>query len=455
MNSQTTINNSLSKPSNFRWVIVFLLFFINIVNYIDRSAISFALNEIQVMFNLNPIDLGLILGAFGIGYFISTLLGGIIIDKKGPKYIFALIVILWVISMFSMAASMGFMMIFLSRILLGISEGPSFPALEKSLSNWLPEVERATALAYSLVAVPLALAIGGPVVTYLISSFSWRGMFSILGLLALVWLPVWLIFFKNDITQSKFANQDEKDLVKNNLNKSPKKLTGIKALLRYIFIGDINKCSTKIIKSRENNNTWKFLLTNKTLLANYWAYFVFGYFLFFFMGWLPVFLANVYHLNLHEEGFFTMLPWLGGAFFMLSNGRLSDFILCKTSSLRKARTYPIIIFVLLASCSVIPLFFVKHPSLGVAITLVTLAVSFTMGVNANYYAVALDIVKDKVASCLGIMTTVFAIAGFISPTITGYFVDITNSFYGAFALLILLGLSSVVVLFLFHKPDND
>jgi MFS transporter, ACS family, aldohexuronate transporter len=40
---------------------------------------------------------------------------------------------------------------------------------------------------------------------------------------------------------------------------------------------------------RRGFTDWRLLLTNRTLLANYWAFFVFGYFLFLFMGWLPNF----------------------------------------------------------------------------------------------------------------------------------------------------------------------
>jgi hypothetical protein len=43
-------------------------------------------------------------------------------------------------------------------------------------------------------------------------------------------------------------------------------------------------------------------LTNRTLLANTWAFFVFGYFLFFFMTWLPSYLERAYGLNLRTVG---------------------------------------------------------------------------------------------------------------------------------------------------------
>ena len=55
------------------------------------------------------------------------------------------------------------------------------------------------------------------------------------------------------------------------------------------------------------------LLRNRTLLANTWAFFVFGYFLFFFMTWLPSSLEHAYGLKLRTVGLFTVLPWLAAA----------------------------------------------------------------------------------------------------------------------------------------------
>ena len=62
--------------TNYRWFIVFLLFAITAVNYIDRAAISYAIPMMQRDLGLSPADTGIILGAFGIGYAITTLIGG-------------------------------------------------------------------------------------------------------------------------------------------------------------------------------------------------------------------------------------------------------------------------------------------------------------------------------------------------------------------------------------------
>ena len=61
--------------TRFRWVIVALLFFITIINYVDRSSIAYALDNIAQEFHLSHEQCGFILGSFGIGYFLTTFLG--------------------------------------------------------------------------------------------------------------------------------------------------------------------------------------------------------------------------------------------------------------------------------------------------------------------------------------------------------------------------------------------
>jgi len=53
------------------------------------------------------------------------------------------------------------------------------------------------------------------------------------------------------------------------------------------------------------------------------------------------------------------------------------------------------------------------------------------------------------------MDFAFAIAGFLAPAITGWVLDLRGSFVDGFLLMTALALSSVLVVLLFHHPDQD
>ena len=344
-------------PTRYRWLVVFLLFAITAVNYIDRSAISYAIPLIQRDLGLSPEATGTVLGAFGLGYAATTLLGGFAVDRYGARLVLTVAALLWSFSIGATALASGVVMLYAARVLLGISEGPNFPALAGAVSRWLSPQERASALGNALVAVPLSLAVGGPIVTQLLGFLDWRLTFSVLFVLSIGWVPLWYFLFRDSPVRSRFVNVAE---------------------LAHIQAAD--PASSAV--SKEAARTWpeprllKTLLTNRTLLANTWAFFVFGYFLFFFMTWLPSYLERKYGLNLQAVGLFTVLPWLAAAVLLWLLGRWSDRLLKSTGRLRIARSYLIAASQLVAALAVIPV--AMTDSIAVAIAGITAAVAASM-----------------------------------------------------------------------------
>lgn len=109
-------------PTRFRWFVIFLLFAISIVNYIDRAAISYSIPTIERDLDLSAADAGGILGAFGLGYAITTLLGGIVVDRFGSRSVLAVAAVLWSLSIGATGLASGFAMLYAARVLLGVSE---------------------------------------------------------------------------------------------------------------------------------------------------------------------------------------------------------------------------------------------------------------------------------------------------------------------------------------------
>lgn len=420
--------------TNYRWFVVFLLFAITVVNYIDRAAIAYAIPIIQKELGLSPALVGTILGAFGLGYAVTTLLGGVAVDRYGARLVLTVAALLWSLSIGSTALATGFVVLYAARVLLGVSEGPNFPALTGAVSHWLSPHERATALGNALLAVPLALAIGGPIVANLLEWLDWRLTFAALFALSILWIPLWYCLFRDDPADSPHVDAAELAHIR---SADPSVTTAPRAAPR----------------SWPSANVIKTLLTTPTLLANTWAFFVFGYFLFFFMTWLPSYLERKYGLNLHSVGLFTVLPWLAAAVLLGLMGRWSDRLLKSTGRLRIARSYLIAGSQFVAALAVIPV--ALTDSLTVAIAGITVAVAASMGANAAYYAVNVDIVPGRAATALGIMDFAFAIAGFLAPAITGWVLDLRGSFADGFLLMTALALSSVLVVLLFHHPDRD
>ena len=233
------------------------MFAITAVNYIDRAAISYAIPAMQRDLGLSPADTGIILGAFGIGYAITTLFGGFAVDRYGPRLVLTVAATLWSVSIGATALASGFIVLYASRVLLGVSEGPNFPRPHR----------RGQPLAFAARAGnragqrPVRRASGArdrrPFCTQLLGWLDWRLTFAALFVLSIVWVPLWHFLFRDDPAKSRFVNAAE---------------------LAHIRADDPSATAVYAApKSWPEPGVLRALLTNRTLLANYWAFFVFGY----------------------------------------------------------------------------------------------------------------------------------------------------------------------------------
>ncbi len=409
---------------SFRWIVISLAFIATIINYLDRSALSYAITPLQKTFGLTDTDFGLIASAFGLGYLIMTIVGGVLVDKFGARKTWSLFGALWSISCALIGLATGFIWLFIFRMLLGFTEGPGFPALTRVTADWLPLKERARALAFGLAAVPFASVLGAPLISHLIAMFGWRIMFIILGIFGIIWAVIWYVIFRDQPEQSYFVSKSE---------------------LHHIR-------SEQIMPVTQDKTSWHFMLFNPNLLANNYAFFAFGYLLFFAITWLPGYLEQTYHMQIKEVGWFLVGPWLTATFLILLGGIISDWLWHKTHSIRIARSHLIWICQVISAFCFIPVL-LTH-SLVVAIIWISLGVGFGLMPNAAFYAINADLAYDRAATSLGITDAAFASAGILAPFLTGWLANLTGNFFAPILLMIGLTLSSASVIVLFQHPDR-
>lgn len=431
----TSDSKSSARSTNFRWVIIFLAFLITLINYMDRTALSFAIKPIKEEFGLTDEMFGSIQSAFSIGYMVMTLGGGIFVDWWGPRKVWSCAAILWSGCTCLMGTANHFWMMFGYRTMLGLAEGPHFPSLTRVVADWLPSAERARSTAIGLMAVPLALVIGAPLITNLIIHFGWKAMFLVLGGLGVVWAFIWFAVFRDYPENCKFVSDSELSYIREGKASARQK-------------GDHELRSHSL---STGTTTWRFMLFNPSLLANNVAFFAFGYLLFFATTWLPGYFEMTYHLTLKNVGVFLIAPWLTAAILLASAGWLSDYLWMKTKSLRKARTHMIWVCQLLSALAFVPILF--SPTLEVALLSISLGVGIGMMPNAAFYAINCDLAKDRAGTSIGLMDCFFALAGVLAPYLTGYSKTHTGDFRVAFGLLIGFSLAAVVAVLLMQKPD--
>ncbi|HEY4329431.1 MAG TPA: MFS transporter [Phycisphaerae bacterium] len=141
----STAPAGLGKPSSFRWVICGLLFYATTINYVDRSVFGVLAGDLQKVIGWHDWQFGLINAAFTLAYAIGFIIMGRLIDTIGTRFGYAIALTIWTIAgaCTSLAGSpFGFGV---ARFGLGIGEAGNFPAAIKTVAEWFPQKQRATA----------------------------------------------------------------------------------------------------------------------------------------------------------------------------------------------------------------------------------------------------------------------------------------------------------------------
>ncbi|MBS0627171.1 MAG: MFS transporter, partial [Verrucomicrobia bacterium] len=383
---------------------------------------SFVIEPLKREFNFTDSQFGMILSAFGVGYVLLTSFGGWLVDVLGARIVWPLAAIGWSLCVAFLGLAESFLGFIVIRLLLGVTEGPHFPAMSQSISNWLPKSERARALSLGLVAIPISSVIGSPIASYLVADFGWRVMFFTISSIGIVWAVIWYIFFRDRPEDSKYVNQAELKV--------------------------INSDSSRVELKKEPID-WRYILTHPSLIANNIAYFAYGYMLFFATLWLPGYFLSQHGLNLKSVGLYLIIPWFVAAVFLKTGGILSDWLYRKTGSSRLARSHIIWSSQLLSAVFFVLLAFTD--SLSLSILFLSLGLGFGQLPQPAFFSVNIDVAKERAASAQGVTSSFLSLAGIIAPFITGWLVEL-NGFKVPFLLLAGLTFAAVIVVILFHHP---
>ncbi len=211
------------------WRLVPFLGLCYLLNYIDRTNVSFAQLTMNADLGLSAAAYGLGAGLFFVAYFFFEVPSNIILHKVGARVWIARIMITWGIIASGMAFVQNEAWFYVMRILLGIAEAGFFPGIILYLTYWFPRVTRAKMVALFFVAVPVSSVIGGPISTLLIANgdgawgfdAGWRFMFFVegipsvlVGVLVLVLLAdrpskaAWLAPAEQQALEARIAAED-------------------------------------------------------------------------------------------------------------------------------------------------------------------------------------------------------------------------------------------------------
>jgi len=185
--------------------------------YIDRINVGFAALTMRGDLHMSATDFGFASGIFFWGYFLFEVPSNLIMEKVGARLWIARIMVSWGLLAAATAFATGTTSFAALRFLLGLAEAGFLPGLILYFTYWLPGYHHARIVSGFLVGLPMAVALGSPISTALLSLDGWLGLrgWQVMYLMegmptVLLGLGVLLVLTDRP-AQATFLTQAEKD----------------------------------------------------------------------------------------------------------------------------------------------------------------------------------------------------------------------------------------------------
>ncbi len=177
------------------WRLLPFLLLLYVVAWLDRVNIGFAALQMNADLGFSSTVYGFGAGIFFIGYALFEVPSNLILARVGARLWIARIMITWGILSVAMMFGSGAMSFYVLRFLLGVAEAGFLPGIIYYLGNWYPAKDRARAVSWFMLAIPLSTVVGGPLAGFILQLDGWHGLQGWQWLFLLEGLPAVVLGF--------------------------------------------------------------------------------------------------------------------------------------------------------------------------------------------------------------------------------------------------------------------
>ena len=382
-----------TRPTSIRYLVLLVTALVSIFMYVDRVCLASVTTDLQRDLQLSDFQLDLVKSAFFWSYALAQVFAGVLSLHFGLRRMLAIYLFLW--SLFTGLAGLAnsFAMLFLVRLLVGLTEAGAYPTMAMLVKNWFPVSRRGFASSMVALGGRFGGVIGQRLTPVLVAGFAsinivgWRGSLMLFGVLGVLYALVFFWLVRDRASSHPWANNAEAELAgpPPMESKEPTDWLALVSTPNLWYSGATQFCI---------NIGWAFLITS-----------------------LPEYLEKVHGLTGDAKGYWASLPLLVGMSGMFFGGFLTD-ALSKRIGVRWGRALPISLS--LAACA--GAYFVCSQTTDYVVVVLMLCV-MTVGVDLGVpaiWAFAQDIGGRQTGAVLGWGNMIGNIGAAVSPLLLGF-----------------------------------
>jgi MFS family permease len=425
-------------PSSARYTFVVMCNLGLALVYAMRCNLSVAAQSMQDQFGWSEPTKGWVLSAFFVGYFFGQVPGGWLATRYGGKWVFGVgVLVTAVLTLALPVATCGTLLcplnttnatnasslaswtepahahessnltaLVLVRILMGLCEGTTFPALYALFAKWVPPAERSRMVAWTLVGCQLGTIVAFPVSGWIASIVPapgaglvvylerWPGVFYIFGSAGVLWFAMFCAtVYSSPADHPRIAAAER----------------------RYIEVAIGPAAETRVPPS-----LYLTLLTNRHSLAIFIGHATCNWAFYLMLTAMPMYVEKMLGFDLENAGVLSVAPYLGYTCLATAAAPIADRLI-PTHGRRRVRIGVQLLASLLPAALFIILGYTSD--VAAAVALLTLAVSVS-GINGSGFgANVLDICPRYSGILFSLSNTLATIPGIVAPLVTGAIVQ--------------------------------
>ncbi|RHW18399.1 MFS transporter [Sphingomonas gilva] len=297
------------RRRGLRWWIIALVMIGMIINYLTRSVLGVAAPTLMADLGIDELQYAWVTAAFQLGIMLQPV-AGYLLDVIGLRMGFAVFAVSWGLITMAHGFAAGWVSLAALRGALGFAEGAAQPAGLKAVAEWFPARERGFAGGIYNIGASMGSVLAPPLVAWAILVHSWQAAFVISGALALIWVVLWLRYYR--------APREHPAI-------TPAEASYIEAGQEEHLLADRARPSIgSILRQR---NFWGIALP-RFLADPTWGTLTF---------WMPLYLMNVRGFDLTQIALFAWLPFVAADLGCLFGPAVSLWLQRRGVSLINAR----------------------------------------------------------------------------------------------------------------------
>ncbi len=389
-----------ASASRHPWLILTLLFFLTVIMFIARQALSVMAPVLRTVFHLSNAAYGRIVSALGFGMMTGEFPMGYLMDRLGARLGLTAAICWWSTATGSFALAGSGFSLGLSQLWKGTGECGAYTGGVKTITRLFEKKDRTLAIGIFNGGSVIGATLAVPVIVYLLEHYGFRVAFLVPSIAGFLWIPTWWFLYGKEAKTTAHSSRPPI---------SARELLG-------------------------NSSTWAVILCR----------FFIGPVMQFYWYWTPSYLYNARHMTMAQIGFVAWIPFLMGDVGGIAGGWAAGLMIRRGFSVRNTRR------LLMYGSALVCLLSFTVPYLhgiGPVMAMLCLTIAADNFLSAHMFAAVTDLFPEhQVGRATGLMGIAGDLSGALFPLLTGILVD-RISYTPVFLLIGLMPLAGTAALF--------